>query len=206
MLSFMRALMTIICFSCVVSLANAASDPIPPTDPVVVPSTFTFEQRANLYLHDTYGPFSILSSAFTAGIRQAQDQIPEWGQGASGYGRRFSSSFGKKVIENSIQFGLGYALHEDSRFFVSNRSGIGDRTFYAFSHTFLSRKDSGKFGLSYSYISGIAGGVYVSRQWYPAKDRSASEYISGAVMSMGVDAAINIMKEFWPDLKKKLFR
>jgi hypothetical protein len=190
------------CLSCTAGAVSSDLDQAAPPNPIAAPSSFTLGQRSNLYLHDTYGPFSIFSSAFTAGIHQAQNDVPEWGQGMAGYGRRFSSSLGKKVIENSIQFGLGYALHEDTRFFASGRSGIWNRTFYAASHTFLSRKDSGETRPAYSYFTGVAGGLYISRQWHPDKDRTPSAYISSAAISVGFDVVRNTFAEFWPELKK----
>ncbi len=163
-------------------------------------------EKAVYYLRETYGPLSVVSSLAGAGINQARDDVPEWGQGMEGYGKRFSSSFGHKAVKRSIQFGIGAFLHEDPRYFASARSGIWPRAIYAVGQTFVSHKDFGGIRPGYSRFIGIVGGVYVSRQWHPADDRTAEGYISAVASSIGWDVAKSVFAEFWPDLKKLFHR
>ena len=77
---------------------------IPPVDPnqtsakqtASKPYVFpTRRERFNRYLKSTVGPFSLARSAVSAGINQWRDNPEEWEQGASGYGKRYASSFGQ---------------------------------------------------------------------------------------------------------------
>ena len=46
-----------------------------------------------LFAENTFDPVSFLGAAFNAGIDQAQDTTPQFGQGASGYAKRFGANF-----------------------------------------------------------------------------------------------------------------
>ena len=52
--------------------------------------------------------------------------------------------------------------------------------------------------------SGIAAGI--SNVYYPAEDRTAGKTASKRGQQIAVDAVLNVMKEFWPDVRRKLFR
>ena len=162
----------------------------------------TGHEKWHFYLESTYGPLSFASSLAGAGINQARDAVPEWGQGVEGYSKRFGSSFCQKAIAKSVQFGLGSLLHEDPRYFSSRHSGIVKRALYAAGQNFISYKDSGGARFSYTRLAGTATGAIISRQWRPEAYRTAGQYIGSIASSIGVEAAKNLAREFWPWKKK----
>lgn len=172
----------------------------PPPDPM------TGKEKLNYYVHSTYGFSSFLRSAASAGIKQASDSIPEWGQGLEGYSARFASSVGHRIIKNSIRHGLGGLLGEDPRYFKSGRTGIWSRSLYAASQTFVTHKDSGETCFAYTHVLSTVSSVLISRTWYPERKRTIEEYASSIATSLGFDAAINIAREFWPDIKRYIFK
>jgi hypothetical protein len=184
--------------------ANQVSNPRPWATPTKQ-SPMAMRQKFHYYLKSTYGPLSMASSLAGSGIRHGLDYVPEWGQGMEGYGKRLAASFGEKAVKNSIQFGAGALLHEDPRYFASNRSGIWRRTLYAAGQTFISHKDSGGIMPAYSRFVGIVGGVYISRQWYPEPERTAEKHVSASATSLGLGIARNVFSEFWPDIKRMFF-
>lgn len=157
-------------------------------------------------LRSTYEPRSVAFSLAGAGIKQARDSVPEWGQGMEGYGRRLASSFGHKIIKRNIQFVAGSLLHEDPRYFCSGSEGIWRRSLYAAGRTFVSNKDGGGVRPGYSKFIATFGGAYISRQWYPERKRKMSEYLTSTAISIGVDMAKNVFNEFWPDLQRMMRR
>jgi hypothetical protein len=161
-------------------------------------------EKFRYYIRSTYGAKSILSSAVGSGMRHAKDYVPEWGQGMEGYGKRFASSFGQKVVKDSVHISIEAFLHEDPRYFASNRIGIWRRTLYAAGQTFISHRDSGGIRPGYSHFIGIACGVYVSRHWYPEGHRTTGRYICAGAISIGLDVVNNIFNEFWPDMKRMI--
>ena len=88
-------------------------------------NTYSSSERLKYYLISTAGPRAFLSSAVLAAIHQARNVPAAWGQGAEGYGLRYGSSFGKRAISNTLQWGVEAMLGEDSRFLPSGRSGAG---------------------------------------------------------------------------------
>jgi hypothetical protein len=166
----------------------------------------TVEGKLGYVLASFYDVTSIISSAAGAGIKQMRDSVPEWGQGMEGYGKRFASSYGRKAIRRSIQVGIGILMHEDPRYFPSKSSGIWQRSLYAVSRTFVSNKDGGGIRPGYSKFIGTFSGTYISRQWYPEKYRTPSEYFSSFAISIGVDVGKNAFNEFWPDVKRLIRR
>jgi hypothetical protein len=137
-----------------------------------------------------------------AGINQARDAVPEWGQGMAGYGKRFASSFAQKAVDRSIRLGMGALLHEDPRYFASNKSGILKRTLYAAGQTFVAHKDSGETRFAYSRFVGVFSAAYISRQWYPDAYHETGHYLSATAVSLGINIGKTVFFEFWPDVKR----
>ena len=178
------------------SIFSSLSEPPPPR---------TGRQKRNYYLKRTFGVEALLRNAAVAGIQQALNTVPEWGQGMEGYSIRFASSSGQSMIDNSIHLGMGYLLHEDPRYYPSGRSGPWIRSLYAVGQTFITHKDTGEARFAYSRMLGTVGSIYISREWYPERNRTVSEYLSSTATSLGFDAAKNIFSEFWPEIKR-MFR
>ena len=181
---------------------NQAPQSIPRA--TVQPAPLTGPEKFRYYLRTTYGPGSFAYTFAGSWINQARDAVPDWGQGMEGYGKRFGSSYGQKVIKNTIRLGLVEAMHEDPRYFASDRSGIWNRTEYAVWQTFLSHKDSGGTRPAYSrWISGFTAS-YAAHQWYPDSYHDVGDYLEGGGISFGLDIAKNVWSEFWPDVRRKL--
>ncbi|HSW40014.1 MAG TPA: hypothetical protein VLL97_11030 [Acidobacteriota bacterium] len=179
---------------------NGAAEITRPAALTFLDRPLTAREKTAYYLK-LYGPASISTSVFIAGMNQARDRIPEWGQGMAGYGRRFSSTYGQKAINRSIRFGMQYLLKEDPRYRPSGNSGFFNRALHAVSRRFISNKDQGGTRPGYSYFLGLAGGVYISRQWHPPAHRTVSGYISSAAIVIGIDAMLNMFQEFKPELR-----
>jgi hypothetical protein len=180
-----------------------------PTVPVTPPSSFTPltpQGKFDYYVRKTYGLVAIGRSLSLAGINQWRDDPTEWGQGMEGYGRRFASKFAHHSIRRTIQFGAGVWLHEDPRYFPSERKGFWPRASYAVAHGFITRKDDGGSRLAYSRLMGVFGGALISRTWQPEESRTVKNGLTNGAISLGWDVANKIFEEFWPDIRKRLRR
>jgi len=170
------------------------------------PPALTVKAKWVYLFQSTYEPKSSFFSLAGAGIKQARDSMPEWGQGMEGYGKRLGSSFSHKIIKRNIQFGVSCLLREDPRYFFSEGQGFGKRSLYAMSRSFVSNKDGGGIRPGYSKFIATFGGAYISRQWHPARKQTMHEYLIAGAISIGMDMAKNAFNEFWPDMKKMLCR
>jgi hypothetical protein len=67
------------------------------------------------------------------------------------------------------------------------------------------RPDSGGTQFNYSEVLGNATAVAISNSYY-SDNRTAHDAVAKLGMQIGVDTASNILKEFWPDIERKLHR
>jgi hypothetical protein len=159
---------------------------------------FTGGDRLRWYLKATISPLAFVTSAASAGFGQWRDRPKEWREGAEGYSFRFASSYGEHVVRETLAFGASTVLHEDNRYLRSEESDLRPRIRYAVGSTFLARRDNGSRRLSFSRIGALAGAALISRLWQPGSTRSPRSAAVNFGTSIGVAAAFNVVREFWP--------
>jgi hypothetical protein len=143
-------------------------------------------------------------TAFLAGIGQATNSHPSFGQGIEGYAKRFGTTYGDFAIENMLTEGIfPTLLHQDPRYFRHRDGTARSRVGYAVSRLFITRSDSGKNQFNYSEVLGAATAIAISNAYYP-DGRNVGNNLQRFATQLGFDAASNVLKEFWPDLKRKL--
>jgi hypothetical protein len=144
------------------------------------------------------------SAAAFAALYQIENQNPSFGQGMKGYALRFATAYGDQMIENVMTEGLVPILtHEDPRYFRLGEGSFLGRTGYALKQIVITRTDSGGHTFNISEWGGNAAAVAISNAYYP-DTRTASDNVQRLLIACGTDAVLDILKEFWPDVKKKL--
>ncbi len=145
---------------------------------------------------------------FLSGISQAENSEPGYGQGAQGYGKRYGAAFADGTIENFWTSAiLPSVLHQDPRFFQDGKGGFWHRTGYAVSRIFITRTDSGNSQFNYSEIVGSALAAGISTYAYhPHADKTLSNTASVWATQVGYDTITIVVKEFWPDIRRKLHK
>jgi hypothetical protein len=143
-------------------------------------------------------------AAIGAGVDQARDKPGEWGQGWDAYGQRFGSHVGFYLVQRSIMFPVQAIDHEDVRYFRSERTSYKGRIADALLHTVWRHNDTGGMMPAYSEFLGDYGAAAISRQWWPASDRTASAIMIAGTNTLLIDAGINVFNEFKPDIKRWL--
>jgi len=157
----------------------------------------THRERFNKYVKDTVGPFRLARTAVSAGFDQWHDTPEEWGQGMKGYGRRYASSFGRNLIQQSVTYGLDEALGQDSGFQRSNREGFGARVKHALLETITSRTKSGKRVLSAPRLAGVyTGAIVATETWYPER-YSYKDGLRIGTSTLITGFGINLVREFF---------
>jgi hypothetical protein len=163
------------------------------TQPYVFP---TRRERVNRYVKSTVGPFSLINAAVSAGLNQWRDNPEEWEQGASGYGKRFASSFGRHAIQQTVIYGLDSAMGWDTGFKRSERKGFFPRMKDALAENITSRNRSGKRVVSVPRISGIYASKIISVEtWYP-KRYDYKDGLRSGTRSLLTGFAMNLVREF----------
>jgi hypothetical protein len=162
--------------------------------------------KLDYHIKQTVGPLAILGDAAYAGILQEADTPTEWGQGGSGYGKRFASTAACSGIHSTLAFGLDSALHEDPRYFRSAAGGFWSRAGHAFRGTILTHTDHGTETVSLWRFGSAYGAAYLSNQWYPGRLNTVALGFAEGSLQLGFDLASNLASEFGPDIKRMVFR
>ena len=145
-------------------------------------------------------------SLLLGGLGQLTDSNPSYGQGARGYAQRVGATYGNFAIENLTTEGiLPVLLHQDPRYFRRREGSGRSRLVYAITRLFITCSDSGKSQFNFSEIGGAAASVALSNAYVP-DNRTVSSNLGGYAVQLAFDGASNVLKEFWPDLKRKLPR
>ena len=156
-----------------------------------------------------------------AAISQADNSEPGYGQGWAGYGKRYGATMADSTIEN-FMVGAVFpsVLHQDPRFYQSGKGGFTSRSLYAISRIFITRSDSGHAQFNFSEIFGSATAAAISTySYHPSStytstptnphlfvpsDKTLSNTVSVWGTQMGLDTVTILVKEFWPDIHRKL--
>lgn len=149
-------------------------------------------------------PLVLLAGAF-AGLGQLANQQPSFGQGIEGYAHRLATNYADQAMGNMFTEGLFPAmLHEDPRYFRRGSGPKWHRAGYALTRIFVTRTDSGHARFNYSEWLGNASSVAISNAYYP-DGRNFEDNATKLLEQCGTDAISQVLKEFWPDIKRKLF-
>jgi hypothetical protein len=164
-------------------------------------------QKFHLMFKSSVDPFVFVADGFVAGLSQARNTNPGFGQGAEGYFKRFGASYldtaDGNLWGNAI---LPIVFKEDPRYLRLGSGTFTHRFLYSAGTTIWCRRDNGSWGPNYANVLGnfVSGGI--SNAYYPAADRGFGQTVDGAltVTAEGVVGAEFV--EFWPDIARRIFK
>jgi hypothetical protein len=161
----------------------------------------SWKEKFAMAAKGSFDPYEFTIVGIVAGIRQADNSSPGFGQGAEGYAKRYGAAFADQV-DGNIMVGGVYPtiLRIDPRYFRLGSGSFTRRFGYAISRIFVARRDSGSSMFNVPEFAGNATAIAISNVYYPAADRSFSSSFSDWGTQMGLDAFGNELKEFWPDV------
>lgn len=146
--------------------------------------------------------------SFLAGIAllgQARDSDPTYGQGFSGYDKRFATFYADTAIGTLMTSSVfPTALHQDPRYFQLGHGGTRRRLLHAVGSIFVARSDRGALQFNYSQILGNAVAAGISNMYHPEAQRTLENTLSVWGTDTLLNMFCNVAKEFWPDFRRKL--
>jgi hypothetical protein len=158
-------------------------------------------QKLQLFFKSETDPWPFGLALVVAGIGQAENTYPEWGQGVQGYAKRFGGAYADAFIGNF--FGnavLTSVLHEDPRYFQKGTGGFTKRFLWAAASTIWCRRDNGTWGPNYANVGGNLIGAAISRIYYPASQRTVGNTIEDGFTVSAEGIVGSEIIEFWPDI------
>jgi hypothetical protein len=164
------------------------------------------KEKFKLASQDAFDRGTVVLAAAFAGEAQLTKADPSFGQGAAGYGRYFATAYSDYVIGDFMTEGIyPTLLHQDPRYFRKGSGSGWSRLGYAIGQIIFTHTDTGKKAFNYSEILGNSTAVAISTAYYP-DNRDVHDAVIKLSNQLGVDAASNVLKEFWPELQRKLSR
>jgi hypothetical protein len=164
-------------------------------------------EKWRLFYRQTYDPFQFVSAGLSSALSQAEDELPEYGQGMEGYAKRYGAGF----ADNSLgaffgNFALPSLLHDDPRYFRKGSGPFVSRLMHAAGASVITRRDNGASGPNYSNVVGNLIGCAIGNVYYPQSERTVGDTLERGFQVTAYGAFGGIFQEFWPDIQKKVFK
>ncbi len=162
-------------------------------------------RKMGIAIQDSFDWPVLPTSAAFAAVYQLENQNPSFGQGMKGYAQRLAAAYGDQMTGNMMTEGIfPTLLHEDPRYFRLGEGSTWARARHALISVMVTRTDSGGKRFNFSEWGGNAAASALANAWYP-DTRTASDNAQKLVTQVGLDALSNVLKEFWPDVKRRVF-
>jgi hypothetical protein len=165
----------------------------------------TAGQKFKVVARTTFDPVEFVYLGFVAAIAQAENSESSYGQGWAAYGKRYGIAFGDNTVENFMVGAIFPSiLHQDPRYYQLGKGSFLHRTEYAVGRMFITRSDSGHKQFNYSEIFGAAVAAGISTySYHPGNEQHVNNALSVWGTQIGWDAVSTVVKEFWPDIRRK---
>jgi hypothetical protein len=154
-------------------------------------------QKYILALRSTTDPVNFLATGIVAGIEQAKNIYPGYGQGAAGYAKRYGAAyaddFDARIIGSAV---LPSLLHQDPRYFYKGSGTVRERLLYAIKSAVITRDDNGQLAPNYSYVLGSFASGAIANAYYPAASRGAGLTIANGFLNIAGHAIDDVVREF----------
>ncbi|HUA85855.1 MAG TPA: carboxypeptidase-like regulatory domain-containing protein [Bryobacteraceae bacterium] len=157
----------------------------------------TAAQKFQLGWREIIDPEVLISTGLIAGIEQARNSYPEFGQGSEGFGKRLGAAYADRVSGVFIGHVVTHAIfHQDPRYFYKSTGAFRSRFLYAVGTAFVRKGDNGHWQPDYSdVIGGLASGE-ISTLYYPASSRMGLRLFHSVLLGFGGRAASHLLQQF----------
>jgi hypothetical protein len=177
---------------------------LPHYKPGVKLCSLELKDKLVLFVQDSLDLETFLSSGFWASMDQASGRDPTFGQGASGYGKRFAANFADQASSKLFQdFAYPAIFSEDPRYYRLAHGSARKRFLHAASHVFVAHRVDGTNMPNYSEWLGTASAVALSNAYHPGNKRGAGSAAKRVGYSLIQDIGLDVFREFWPEISRK---
>jgi len=155
-------------------------------------------QKFHLAMKSAVDPFQFVAAGLDAGIDQAENSFPGYGQGAQGYFKRFGAGYADQF--DGVLWGnaiLPSLLKQDPRYFYQGTGTTRSRVLHAIAWSVVCKGDNGHLQLNYSGIAGGLASGGISNLYYPSSDRNGwSITFENAGIGIASSGVQNLLQEF----------
>ena len=163
-------------------------------------------QKFKVWWRTAIDPTTLVIAGAQAGVGQAENSFPGYGQGAQGYGKRFGASLADEASSGFFSnFFYATIFKEDPRYFRLGEGTIKHRIGYSLAQEFVCHTDKGGRSFSFENVLGAFSSGSLSNAYYPESDRGFGLTMSRSGVALALGSAGGLLNEFWPDIRNKLF-
>jgi len=158
-----------------------------------------------LFVQNTLEPVTFLGAAFNAGWSQADNDDPQFGQGAAGYGKRFGAALADSTSSEFFgTFLYPFIFRQDPRYYRRRDGTTKQRLGHALTHVVIAQSDAGKPMFNYSEWFATASSISLHNLYHPGTERGFGPAANRFAVSIASDMGFTVLREFWPELSRKL--
>ena len=163
-------------------------------------------EKFHLFVTSAFDPVTFVLIGAQAGISQAQDSFPSYGQGAEGYGKRYGAAFADSVSATFLSnYFYPVVFKQDPRYFrVGQGASFKRRFVHSLIDQLVTHQDSGRRNFPFSNVLGALTSGGISNIYYPPPDRGFGLTMSRAGIALLYGELGGIFNEFWPDVQNRI--
>jgi hypothetical protein len=136
---------------------------------------------------------------------QAINSPSGYGQGGSGYGKRFGSGMARAASDNMFgTFAIASLLHEDPRFYVKQGLSFKQALKYSAVRVVYTRSDSGDREVNFAGLLGPLAGEALANTYWPKQNQGVGSTFARYAADIGWRFGGNLMRQYWPQVNRKL--
>lgn len=168
------------------------------------PCSLDAGEKFKLFVDDSLDPVNFFTAGWEAGIDQAENTDPTFGQGVAGYSKRYAAELADNATGSFFGIFLYPAIfHQDPRYYRLGHGPFEDRLGHALRHRFVAVSDSGKHVINYPEWFSVVSTKLVTNLYHPGNPRGFGPTAERVGYSVGNDMAWDVLREFWPEIAHK---
>jgi hypothetical protein len=207
-----RICLVVLTLSC--AFAQDTPDSVPPPDPTTATASVlpalaptpiprpTWGDRGHVYVQKIFGPQAILETIPGAAFDFARGFPGQWPRTTKGALQRVASQYGQFMVGESIEMVVSAMHREDPRYFRMAGEPFGKRLKHSLVSTVIVRGANGGNTVGLARLADVYGSWAVATRWNPPAQQTISSILIYGTLGLGIKAASNVFREFWPDVKK----
>jgi len=168
-----------------------------PNAPNSARAPLSSRQKFQLFVQQTFDPGVVLIAGGLAGLQQAANLAPNYGQGGAAYAQRLGEVSATITADSLFTLTVMPTLfHQDPRYFRKQTGSAWGRIYYAISRVAITQNNRGRSAFNISKVTGFAGSTALSNLYVPAVNRTAGQNAAAYGLTLGIDAIVNSLREF----------
>ena len=168
------------------------------------PCSLNTAEKFRMFVNDNTDPLNFVGASWDAAVSQLTHDDRSYGQGSSGYGKRYSADLADNLTSDFFGMFLYPSLfRQDPRYFRMGEGSARARLGHALAHRFVTQSDSGKPMFNYSEWMGVASAKALTNLYHPDNRRGFGPTASRVGASVANDMAWDVLREFWPEVAHK---